>query len=301
MYHSLARYCPDLCYWVLCFDDLASDVLNALALPGICPVNIREFEKENPHLKTIWSERTRFEYFFTCKHLLPKRVMERELAEGERVTYLDADMFFYSNPEQLFDEMGENSVMLVPHRFPDDRIAGEIHGRYNAGYISMRNDSRGRACMQWWADRCIEWCFEKVEEKRFADQKYLQYLETISEGVCAIQAPGGGLAPWNLARHRITWDGREVLVDEKPLIFFHFHGLTILKSHFVNTGLPSYGVALEPVVRRHIFRPYLNAVTAAERQLKRYVRVQGNPRHVKTRSWHDVYKLFRQRGLMWLH
>jgi hypothetical protein len=35
----------------------------------------------------------------------------------EAVTYIDADIAFFSDPQPVFDEMGEDSVMIVPHRF----------------------------------------------------------------------------------------------------------------------------------------------------------------------------------------
>ena len=90
----------------------------------------------------------------------------------------------------------------------------------------MRTDL---AALGWWHDRCIEWCYQRFEDGRFGDQKYLDDWPTRFEGVHVLEHPGGGLAPWNISAHRLGESEGSVLVDGQPLIFFHHHALHLFQ------------------------------------------------------------------------
>src|SRR5205814_2361411 len=79
------------------------------------------------------------------------------------------------------------------------------------------------AALRWWRDRCLEWCYDRLEGDRFADQKYLDLFPTLFRGVLVLDHPGANLAPWNMGRHRLTKEGDCLRVDSQPLIFYHFH------------------------------------------------------------------------------
>ena len=150
--------------------------------------------------------------------------------EIELLTYLDADLCFYAGLDPIFDEMGDGSILIGEHRYPPDLRYLEVHGVYNVGLLAFRNDARGRACLGWWRERCLEWCYDRPEDGKYADQKYLDDWPERFPGTVVLQHPGAGLAPWNWKRYDIQTDGGQVKVDGRPLIFFHFHGLKILSA-----------------------------------------------------------------------
>jgi len=45
LYRSLVRHAMPFRLWVLCFDDLAYEALQKLALPEVDPISLRDFEK----------------------------------------------------------------------------------------------------------------------------------------------------------------------------------------------------------------------------------------------------------------
>ncbi len=81
--------------------------------------------------------------------------------------YLDADLYFFAPPSKVRAEEGQASVGIVPHRYAPEQAHLLQYGRYNVGWVSFKNDATGRACLEWWRERCIEWCFDRVEKGRF--------------------------------------------------------------------------------------------------------------------------------------
>jgi hypothetical protein len=175
------------------------------------------------------------------------------------LTYLDADLFFFSSPEPIFEEFGAASISLVPNRFsPSYRRKNERGGLYNVAWNTFRRDENGLACLRWWKERCIEWCYDYAEEGRSADQKYLDEWPQRFQGVRIISHPGADLAHWNLAGHVLRVQEEGVLVDGRPLIFFHFSGFREVTSWLFNTNLGQSSVRLDPILKKYIFLPYLS-------------------------------------------
>src|SRR5207244_8164736 len=90
------------------------------------------------------------------------------------------------------------------------------------GWVSFRRDAHALACLHWWRERCLEWCYDRYEDGRFADQKYLDDWPSRFQRVAVLQHKGANLAPWNLANYTIRANGDRVLVDEAPPILSHF-------------------------------------------------------------------------------
>jgi hypothetical protein len=265
---SLRRHCPDFRLWVLCLDDLAKTSLDKLALPNVTAVALADFERDDEALRAAKSDRTLIEYYFTCTPSLPLYLL-RQHPEIELITYVDADLCFFSSPEPLFAEIGARSIGIIPHRFEDTMRQFEQYGVFNVGWLTFRRDRDGLGCLEWWRERCLEWCFDRVEGDRFADQKYLDQFPERFAGVQVIQHPGANLASWNLRRHRITRSGGRVLVDGQPLIFFHFHHLKRHASWLFETDFHAFDARPCRVVKRDIFSPYLTSLRQQARVVSR--------------------------------
>ena len=88
-----------------------------------------------------------------------------------------------------------SSRIVSPGALADQRR----FGIYNVGWVSVRRRDDGIAALRWWRERCIEWCYDRVEGDRFADQRYLDRLPELFAGVHVIEHLGANLAPWNFA------------------------------------------------------------------------------------------------------
>lgn len=287
LYRSLTRHAAPFRLWVLCFDDLTYETLQQLAFPEVVPISLGDFEEADEDLLQVKRDRSRIEYYFTCTPSLPLYVLINH-PDVDLVTYLDADLFFFSDPTPIYEELGDGSILIIGHRFPETLKHLERYGIHNVGFLSFRNDSNGLRCLTWWRERCIDWCYDRVEDGRFADQKYLDDWPSRLPGVVVLEHKGAGLAPWNVGGYTVREGRDSVLVDSDPLIFYHFHQLETITPFLFNPNLDSYGTQLDTTLRRRIYGPYLRELQSLMRQegLGRL----GNPRH---RGSHDRRELIR--------
>lgn len=267
LWQSLIRNGTDIRLYVLCLDDETYSRIEAIGQPSLVPVRLAELEQFDPQLAAVKGTRSKIEYYFTCSPVFPLYLLKSH-GDIELVTYLDADLYFYSDPEDAVRELGGNSVMIVEHRFAPALSDRLIAGRFNVSFMSFRNDTVGLACLEWWRERCIEWCYARFEDGKYADQKYLDEWPARFHDVAILQGKGAGLAPWNVGQYEFSMRDGKVLVDGSPLVFYHFHALRVLSRRAFDTRLRAYSAKLDPIVRDEIYRPYLRELTAVDRRYR---------------------------------
>lgn len=261
------------CVRVLCLDEGCRDALEVYRRDAGLPAeqlelwSLAELEAAYPELADLRRSRGRIEYYFSLTPYLCAWALDRE-AEGGKVVYLDADLYFFSDPRPLLAAMGNAPVSVVEHRYsPGLAQLTNVYGRFNVGWIGFTRSEAARSCVDWWQERCREWCRDVPENGRFADQHYLDEWPERVPGLVILDHPGANLAPWNIRTHRIERSDSDglVLADGRPLIFFHFHRLRRLQPGLYETDYGGFG-RLHPVVRDAIYRPYLAALGRLERR-----------------------------------
>ena len=290
---SLRRVRSDARIRVLCIDDETKQLLDRLDEPGVVSIGLNELEQHDPALARVKGGRTRGEYCWTATPALCRFLLDRE-PELEGVTYLDADLLFFADPQPLHDELGRDSVLIVPHRYAPQWAEQErAQGIYNVEWLTFRRDDRGLAVLDWWRERCIEWCYARVEDGKFGDQKYLDDWPERFEGVHVLRHPGGGLAPWNVPRHRLANDAGSITVDGEPLVFFHAHSLALHRLDARTRALAALELPLGPRVdegvawttnypvgdadRAWIWSPYIRRLLTVSNELRELSPGAGEP------------------------
>jgi hypothetical protein len=263
LHDSLLRHRKEFRLLVLCLDETTHGILTDLALPNMELVSLPSLEASDPELMRTRPQRTAVEYYFTCKPVLMKFMAEK-YKDARRITYLDSDLFYFSDPGLLEQEYAGGTVALTPHRFPPRLSERKQFGRFNAGWVSASCGEEGKRFIDWWRARCIEWCRMEVQEDRFADQKYLDQVPVLFSQVTILDHVGANLAPWNLDGLDIRRSEGGVAVDGKPLVFFHFHGVRKVLGKLYDSGLQDYEVPLSAQIRRNIYRPYLARLAEGE-------------------------------------
>jgi hypothetical protein len=271
LHESLTDHCPSFRLWVLCLDPLAHDALCQLNLPNLCPIALKDFENEDEELLSAKRNRSRIEYYFTCTPSLPLYVFNHN-PEVDLITYLDADLYFFGDPKPIFEEMTNKSVAITEHRFPDHRREiMEVYGLYNVGWLSFRRDGTALDCLHWWRERCLEWCHDHPAEGRFADQKYLDEWPSRFQRVVVIRQKGVNVAPWNMANYQFRQVNDSILIDDDPLLLFHFHGLKQVVRTVYDPSFAMYQVRPSRTVVQRIYGPYLQSLSKAMLTVERFM------------------------------
>ena len=245
MLESLKRHSPEpFEVHVLCMDMDALWLLYDLQLgEHVKLMSLADFEYAM-NLSEIKNNRTWREYCWTCA----SNLMEYLMPWVGGVTYLDADVFFFSDPKVIFDEIGDKSLGITPHRFPLERRHMERNGRYNVGWVTAADTPAGRKCIARWAKNCRDWCYNRIEGKNACgDQRYLDDWETDFPGeVHSIQNIGANLAPWNVSQYQMN---QGPTVDGNPVVFYHLHEF-VDESKLTNYAIRTQDIAF-------IYAPYL--------------------------------------------
>lgn len=262
LYGSLRRHCRDFSLTVLTLDEETRVTLHRLALPGVQVVPLETLEAADPELRAVKPLRPTLEYYYTCGPSL-LRYLLRSTDDGQLVTYLDADLFFFNDPAPAVAELDGASVGLVSHRFAD-ASATALYGEYNVGWVSFRADADGEAALAWWRARCLESCAaDRPETGVCGDQKYLDELPHRFPRVVTIGHSGANLAYWNWRRFQYSVTDGSVFADGVPLLWFHFGDFRVRYRWWVS---PSFSGAPRQV-RNTILAPYTRAVRQLDRAL----------------------------------
>ncbi len=270
MYESLLKHSKDFHLYVFAFDDKSYAFLSDRKYKCMTVISLKEFEDAD--LLRVKHTRTAAEYCWTSTS--STILYSIKTFNLDNCTYLDADMQFFADPKVLFEEMGKKSVLITAHRYTPEYDQSEVSGKYCVQFVSFKNDDRGIKVLQWWRDACIKWCYARVEDGKFGDQKYLDEWTSRFEGVHELQHLGGGLAPWNVQQYIFKQEGDVIKGIEKSSgkqfqpIFFHFHGLKFFKGEIVLLSGSDYTLTKE--VRTTFYKPYVLALNEAKKTVKTF-------------------------------
>ncbi len=251
---SLAAVCPDAELWVLCMDEALERALARLAPPGLRPIPLREVE--DSRLLAAKADRSAREYCWTATAFTFDAVFER-CPDARRVTYLDADLFFFDSPRPIFGEFERSgaAVLVTEHGYDPVYDLSGIVGRFCVQFLTMDRSARAAAARRWWQDRVLEWCYDRREPGRFGDQKYLDsWPELFGDAVHVLSRRELALAPWNARMESARAGG-----DPRP-VFYHFHSFRIVAPRRARTVEGGYAIP-RPVWR--LYREYLEALGRA--------------------------------------
>jgi hypothetical protein len=253
MYRSLEAVDPDFRLRAYCVEPGVAELLESLGLPRLIAVDIREVEAADPQLAAVRPDRTRGEYCWTATPSICLHSLRSDPALSA-ITYLDADLMFFADPAPLLDELGDASILIVPHRFgPRWDHCTVTHGTFNVEFNTFRRDEHGLAALEWWRERCLEWCYRRHEEGRFGDQLYLDEFPRRFQGVHILEHRGGGVAPWNSEEAAFATTGDAVTVDGTPLVFYHYTTLELYRGATAR-ALARTGSALHEIGPAGAFR-----------------------------------------------
>jgi len=164
----------------------------------------------------------------------------------------------------------------MEHRYaPKYEAWTQVSGIFNVEYLTFRRDKYALECLNWWRDRCNEWCYARHEAGKYGDQKYLDDWPQRFKGIVVSRHPGAGLAPWNAEQFRFTSRNGHPYIADDPVIFHHFHGLKLIGSMAALSN-PTYCYPVS--LLKNLYFAYFCALHGAETSCRREgAIIQGSP------------------------
>lgn len=239
LHESLQRHNDGIQLYIIAMDEISYAKLCAEKIHNIITIPISDIEKENPEMLTAKGNRSDTEYCYTCTPCIILYILQHYTCDT--CTYLDADIYFYQDPNNILDKLKDYATILVPHRFSEKECyIEELSGKYCVEFVPFKNEKHSLEILEHWRKQCLNWCYRRFEDGKFGDQKYLEEWED-RDDVYIIQDHGLGVAPWNAERFDLvkTEDGFYDLIDmendmcRKPLVFYHYSQLKLFDKDVV--------------------------------------------------------------------
>ena len=303
MYESLEKVCDEFELYVLAMSDKCYEILVDLNYPHIKPIRSVDFEDEE--LLKVKPTRKVGEYCWTCSSSLIRYVLMTY--NPEYCTYIDADLYFYSNPEVIIEEMKQKraSVQVIGHRFCENEKEERerIVGKYCVEFNTFKNDANGLELINIWRKQCLDHCSTDGDGVYWGDQKYQDNWCQDYSYCVETENLGAGVAPWNYTQYSLVRQEPNgsiiVRCDNKsfPLVFYHFENIQYIEKNTVQINL-FHRWGMDKKLAYLLYKPYLKVVDDQKNMIKnRYgleILIKSHPGTAKC-GWKQ--KLFRKRGL----
>jgi len=231
--------------YLLCLDQVTYDffILNKYDFEHVELIKIDNFENYNQELQLAKNNRTLVEYYFTLSPILPLYLLKNY--KLDHICSMDADLFFYDSPENIFEALSKYSIIITPHKFSIELKNLEKYGLYNVSFQLFKNDEIGLACLNKWKEECLNWCKDDYDviNNRFADQKYLDnWVNKYKKAILTLDGPDTGLAIWNINNYILKIKNDVFTSNSENVIFYHFHNFKSMTRNIVLNGFFSYNV-----------------------------------------------------------
>ena len=274
---SMERHIRNFTLWILCVNDETHTILLLLNLPNVRLLQLSNLETAT--LLRVKANRTSGEYCWTLTPFAPRFVFEAD-ATVQRVTYLDADLWFCKPPTSIFQEFFASGkhVLITDHAYAPEYDKSTLSGRYCVQFMTFDREG-GELVRKWWEERCVEWCYNRHEEGRFGDQKYLDdWPERFVNSVHVLSNKELALAPWNAKRYPAS-----------SAVFFHFHEFRLVSKREATTG--SYYLPLRS--RKAFYAPYVKDIANVLNRLFD-LHVDFKPQTVRPSFFRTIFRIARR-------
>ena len=150
----------------------------------------------------------------------------------DRVVYVDPDIYVYSRLTDMETKLDAGALMvLTPHltgMLDDGGFPAELDilrtGSFNLGFVALSKHPSLNRFLKWWQGKLEYTCVLAPDDGIFFDQRWMDFAPGMFEDVAILRHDGYNVAYWNLYQRNVTIQGRDYLVNDKPLVFWHFSG-----------------------------------------------------------------------------
>jgi hypothetical protein len=156
---------------------------------------------------------------------------------ADKVIYFDPDIYVFQSVDLIYAALDDASIVVTPHILKPTSDAEHVYekdflgtGVFNLGFVAVSDSAQGRAFLDWWEQRCLDYGYQDLRSGLFVDQKWVNLAPCLFDRLHVVRHPGCNVAYWNLHERSISEGeggylvSRSTSTEPVPLLFFHYSG-----------------------------------------------------------------------------
>ena len=264
---SLRKQHPDAVIKIGLVDKLTDDI----DLSPLGDAEIVEVEKlAIPDFEGMSNRYKIFELCFACKPYYALYFFKK-YPELNKQVYVDTDIYAFDRFDDIEQKLTDHAVIITPHITQAVNDGHKLErfvvgaGIFNAGFFAVNRSKESFEFLNWFADKLITECIGGV-----GDQVWLSLVPAFFDKVLIEKGPGYNMAGWNVMHRFVTKNNEQLLVNNTPLVFYHYSGFDYTDLSKV-TKFKQQGAdinerkdllqVLEPIAQQLATSPYLSLRT----------------------------------------
>jgi glycosyltransferase involved in cell wall biosynthesis len=228
---SYLEYEPDGRFFLLVVDGLPDGVQLSPSITVLGPndLGLKDFTE------------MAFQYDITelctaVKGALMSRILQN--FDVDALVYFDPDIAIFRPLDEMWALLEQSNIVLIPHLLDPIPLDGNrpseqdilIAGAYNLGFLGLRASAETNKFLDWWRERLRDLCRIDIAHGLFVDQKWIDLVPSLFRGTTILRDDTYDVAYWNLHSRDLEQHGDGVLINGRPLSFFHFSGFDPLQT-----------------------------------------------------------------------
>src|SRR5579864_144639 len=192
------------------FEDLYDLVISIEQLPLSCFADMR-FRYSTPEL------------CFALKPWVMRHLLEK--FPSDPVYYFDSDIELFAPLAEAVALLSHGANLVITphilHPTPDQESEEDLlrSGSFNGGFLGVAPSAEGRRFVAWWGERLKTGC---TIDFTCGDQRWLDLLPSIFDGVAILRHPGYNFACWNAHERPLSCLDDAWTAAGQPLRFVHY-------------------------------------------------------------------------------
>ncbi|GMK41693.1 hypothetical protein PCCS19_47500 [Paenibacillus sp. CCS19] len=176
-----------------------------------------------------------------------------------QIVLLDSDMEVLAPLQDLRSRLEECSILLTPRHLRTGAESDDTRvGVYNAGLVGVSRTPSGLAFAQWWMQRLERYSFLEYDDetkKLLAEQKWLNQVPVLFDGVQVLKHAGYNVADWNYDERDITQNGgSHYLANGETLYIKHYHRVEDQEKEASQPEYASKRPVLAALIKQYVER-----------------------------------------------
>jgi glycosyltransferase involved in cell wall biosynthesis len=199
------------------------------------------------------------------QEFLKPHLLRRLIADGaDSAVYLQVAVDVHAPLDPVLRELGRRGAVVVPRvlrelptdgRRPNRRDLLQA-GRFGASLVAVDRRAMAVDLLDWWADRlagAAEQLSGTTGDETWPSRelsRWLDFAPSVFGEISVLADLGSAVSYWNLHERRLYRDHGEVVVEGRPLRFFHFEGFDPTRPFLLNAQMDRLRTSENPSLAR---------------------------------------------------